>query len=169
MCEAILQLWQFTGCGEIVSSDCGSNFTSQLTREFMSRLGCSPRFSTPGHPQACGLAERMVATVKGMISKMAVDNPKTWYKYLGYVLWALREIPNETNGVPPWVMMFGHLPRGPLSILKESWCGERSLPLCLKSSSDFFNDLRQKLEIAHDYVQSHSEREQRRYVSRYNL
>jgi len=81
---------------EIVSSDCCSKFTSQLTREFMSRLGCSPRFSTPGHPQACGLAERMMETVKGMISKMAVDHPKTWYKYSGFVLCALREIHTTT-------------------------------------------------------------------------
>jgi len=75
-----------------------------------------------------------------------------------------------STGVPPWVMVFGHLPRGPISILKESWCGERSLPLCLgKSSSDFLNDFRQHLEIAHDYAQSHSDREQQRYVARYNL
>jgi len=79
----------------------------------MSRLGCSPGFSTSGHPQACGLVDRMVATVKGMISKMAVDHPKTSYKYLGFVSWALREIPNETTGVPPWVMVFGHLPLDP--------------------------------------------------------
>ena len=78
VCEAIIQLWQFTGCADTVSSDCGTNFTSQLTRVFMDRLGCSPRFATPGHPQACGLAQRMVATVKGMVSKMAADNPKTW-------------------------------------------------------------------------------------------
>jgi len=31
------------------------------------------------------------------------------------------------------------------------------------------NDLRQKLGIAHDYAQSHSDREQNRYVTRYNL
>jgi len=170
VCEAILQLWQFTGCGDVVSSDCGINFTSQLTREFMTKLGCSPRFATPGHPQACGLAEHMVGTDKGMVSKMAADHPKIWYKYLEYVLWALREIPNETMGVLPWVMVFGHLPRGPLAVLKKSWCGGKTLSLNLgKSTTDFLNDLRQKLAIAQNYAQSHSDREQHRYVTRYNL
>ena len=170
VCKAILQLWQFTGCGDVVTSDCGTNVTSQLTHEFMTKLGCSLRFATPGHPQACVLAERMVGTVKCMVSKMAADHFKNWYKYLGYVLWALREIPNETTGVPPWVMVFGHLPRGPLAILKESWCGGKTLPLNLgKSTTDFLNDLRQKLEIAQANAQSHSDREQHRYVTRYNL
>jgi len=169
-CFPLRSLSAKAGCRDVVSSDCGTNFTSQLTREFMTKLGCSPRFATPGHPQACGLAERMVGTVKGMVSKVAADHPKTWYKYLGYVLWALREIPNETTGVPPWVMVFGHLPRGPLAILKESWCGGKTLSLNLgKSTTDFLNDLRQKLEIAQDYAQSHSDRERHRYVTRYNL
>ena len=169
-CFPLRSLSAKAGCRDVVSSDCGTNFTSQLTREFMTKLGCSPRFATPGHPQACGLAECMVGMVKGMVSKVAADHPKTWYKYLGYVLWALREIPNETTGVPPWVMVFGHLPRGPLAILKESWCGGKTLSLNLgKSTTDFLNDLRQKLAIAQNYAQSHSDREQHRYVTRYNL
>jgi len=46
-------------------------------------------------------------------------------KYLGYVLWALRECPHETAGFPPWVMVYGKLPRGPLAVLKENWSGQR--------------------------------------------
>ena len=36
----------------------GTNFTSQLTREFERRMGCSPRFNSPYHPSSTGLAER---------------------------------------------------------------------------------------------------------------
>ena len=66
-----------------------------------------------------------------MISKMAVDHPKSWSQYLGHVLWALREVPNEVTGVdlPPWLMVFGHLPRRPLAVLKENWTGLRDMPL----------------------------------------
>jgi hypothetical protein len=31
VCDAILQHWQFTGCGNEMSSGCGSNFTSHTT------------------------------------------------------------------------------------------------------------------------------------------
>jgi len=44
VCDALLSLWQFTGCCSYISSDLGTNFTSQLTREFERRMGCSPRF-----------------------------------------------------------------------------------------------------------------------------
>ena len=37
--------------------------------EYMKRMSCSPHFSTPGHPQACGLVERYVGTIISMVSK----------------------------------------------------------------------------------------------------
>ena len=64
VCEALLQLWMITGIPTAVSSDNASNFTSKLNHEFLTRLGCSPRFNTPGHQQSSGLVERMVATLK---------------------------------------------------------------------------------------------------------
>jgi len=75
-------LWQFTGCSSYVSSDLGTSFTSQLTKEFEKRLGCSPRFNCPFHPSSTGLAERGVGNVKRIISKLAMDHPKQWYKYV---------------------------------------------------------------------------------------
>jgi len=42
-CEAMLSLWQFTGFPTKVTSDNAGNFTRELTREFLRRLGCSPR------------------------------------------------------------------------------------------------------------------------------
>jgi len=131
VCDALLQLWMVTGICSTLSSDNATNFTSKLNRELLTRIGCSPRLNTPGHAQSSGLVERMVGTVKNMINKVAYDHPKQWHKYLGYILWALREVPNETTGVPPWVMAFGYLLRGPLAVLKESWVGDADLPLDL--------------------------------------
>ena len=54
--------------GLTISLDNGSNFSGKLAAEFMRRMSCSPRFSTPGHPQACGLVERYVGTIKSMVS-----------------------------------------------------------------------------------------------------
>ena len=170
VCDALLQLWMVTGIPNTVSSDNATNFTSKLNQEFLKRMGCSPRFNTPGHPQSSGLVERMVGTIKNMINKVAFDHPKQWHKYLGYILWALREVPNESTGVPPWVMTFGHLPRGPLAVLKETWIGETDIPLDLgKNVVDFMHDLRDKLTVAQDYAKSHCERAQARYTSHYNL
>ena len=85
-------------------------------------------------------------------------------------MWCLREVENETTGVAPWTLVMGHLPRGPLSILKESWCGEEELPVSFgKNATKYLHELHEKLEIAKTYATSHSEREQNRYASHYNL
>ena len=62
------------------------------------------------------------------------------------------------------------MPRGPLSILKETWIGERELPLDLGSSTEnFLKDLHAKLKIAEEYAKSQTDKNQARYTSRYNL
>ena len=62
VCEALLQLWMITGIPATISTDNATNFTSKLNHEFLKRMGCSPRFNTPGHPQSSGLVERIVGT-----------------------------------------------------------------------------------------------------------
>jgi len=138
VCNALMQIFQMTG----------TNFTSQLTRTFLNTLRCSPRFNVPGRPQQSGLCERLVGTLKNMISKVAADHPKSWSQYLGHMVWALREIPNEVTGVPPWLMVFGHLPRGPLAVLKENWTGLHDIPLSLgQTTVEYLSELRQNLEF----------------------
>jgi len=97
--DALLELWQFTGCCSYVSSDLGTNFTSQLTREFEKRMGCSPRFNSPWHPSSTGFAERAVGNVKTIVFKLAMDHPKQWQTYLPMAMWYLREVPNESTGL----------------------------------------------------------------------
>ena len=170
VCNALLQMFQTTGIPSVIQSDCGTNFTSSLTKTFLSWLGCSPRFNVPGRPQQSGLCERLIGTLKSMISKVAIDHPKSWFNHLGYILWALREAPQESLGVPPWLVVYGRLPRGPLAVLKENWTGHRDAPLSLgKTTEEYLQDLRKNLETAESYASAHLKEAQRRYISRYNL
>ena len=169
VCDALLSLWEFTGCCSYISSDLGTNFTSQLTQEFEKRLGCAPRFNSPYHPNSTGLVERAVGNVKTIISKLAMDHPKQWHTYVSAVTWALREIPNSTTGVAPWTLVMGHIPKGPLAILKESWINEE-LPVSFgKTNTQYLQELHHKLKLAHEYANSHADREQKRYAAHYNL
>jgi len=76
VCDALLQLFSFTGVASqcMISSDQGPNFPAQLTREFLKRLGVSPRFNTPGHPHAAGLCERLVQSTKRIIGKLSLTS-----------------------------------------------------------------------------------------------
>lgn len=66
-CDAMLEIFSRSGIPEVVCSDCGTNFTAALTREFLTRLGCSPRFSTPDHPESNGAVERWNRVFKNML------------------------------------------------------------------------------------------------------
>jgi len=164
----MLSLWQFTGFPTRVISDNAGNFTAELTREFLRRVGCSPIWCTPRHPEANSV-DSMIGTIKSMISKVAEQHPRSWPRYIGMILFALRESVNETTGVAPYTLVYGRLPVGPLAVLKNMWINENDFPAPKnKSTAEFLKDLRDKLEIARSYADSHAETAQQRYVTRYN-
>ena len=170
VCDALLQQFAQTGVPDIISSDNATNFKGNLTKEFLKRLGCCPRISTPAHPQACGLVERLVGSIKSAISKVACDHPKQWYAHLPCILWAFRESINETTGVPPWLLAFGRLSRGPLAVLKDTWTGEEDPPLNLgKGVVEYLRELRDRLSSAEQYASAHADKRQAQYTTRYNL
>ena len=155
---------------KVISSDCGTNFTSKLTQEFLKHLGCSPRFNTPGHPEASGLVERCNQSLKTMIYKLAQSDPRGWFRLLPFVLWSLREKPSSTTHISPYTLVYGTLPKGPLSVLKESWAGERELPFSIgKKPEEYLQTLKENLELAKVYAEYYSEIEQKRYGDHSNL
>lgn len=170
VCDCLLNVFMTYSIPKVISSDCGSNFTSQLTREFLKRLGCSPRFNTPGHPEASGLVERANSSIKTAIFKLCQGDPRGWHRLLPFVVWSLREVPNSTTHVSPHTLVFGTLPRGPLTVLKESWAGERELPFSIgKKPEEYLQTLKENLEIAKAYADIHAQKEQKRYADHYNL
>jgi len=170
VCEALIDLFAQVGVPKVVASDHGTNFMSQLTQEMLKRLGCSPRFNTPGHPETSGMVERFNQTCKNMLRHVVQEHQRQWHKYVPLMLWAIREIPNATTGVSPYMMVFGRVPRGPLAVLKQSWAGEREIPSDLgKPVEEYLQDLKAKLENAAEYAKVHTEKEQSGYVGRYNL
>jgi len=121
VCEALLDLFVTIGVPKVIVTDCGTNFTSQLTQEMLTiGLGCTPRFNTPGHPEAPGMVERFNQTCKQMLYHVIQRHGRMWHQFVPLILWALREVPNATSGVSPYKLVYGRNPRGPLSILKES-------------------------------------------------
>ena len=58
VCDSLIDLFTHVGVPKVMISEQRTNFTSSLTREMLSRLGCSPRFNTPGHPEASDMVER---------------------------------------------------------------------------------------------------------------
>jgi len=170
VCDSLVDLFTHVGVSKVMISDQGTNFTSNLTREMLSRLEGSPRFHTPGHPEASGMVERFNQTCKNMLSHVVRDHQRQWHKFVPLIVWALREVPNATTGVSPYMLVYERVPRGPLAVLKETWAGEREIPPDLgKPVEDYLLYLREKLCEAASYADEHAGKQQAGYVGRYNL
>ena len=142
-CDALVDVFANVGVPSKVISDNGTNFSSQLTQEQLRRLGCSPVFATPGQPQASGLVERFNKTYKNMRFHVIQQHGRQWHRVIPLVVWTLREVPNATTGVSPYMLVYGRLPRGPLAVLKEAWSDQRDVSADLgKPVEDYMTDLR---------------------------
>jgi len=173
ICDALMSVFEFTGiCSSMVlTMDNASYFRSALTKLFLQRIGVSPLFSTEYHPEGNAIAERGVASLKTLIAKLAYEKQRSWSNYLGSCLWAIRESVNGTTHVPPHLLVFGSLPRGPLSILRETWLGQRESTVVSSrvDVSTYLEGLLDRLQTAQRFAAEHAEIEQGRHVRHYNL
>lgn len=88
--------------------------------------------TSPYHPQTDGLVERFNATLKSMLKTFVGRKGKDRDEYLPYLLFAYREVSQESTGCSPFELLFGQRLHGPLDILKEAWTaqeGEETPPV----------------------------------------
>ena len=69
-----------------------------------------------------------------MLQIFAQDEPGKWDELIPYLLFAYREVPQETTGFSPFEMLYGRQVRGPLAILRDSIDGEEDLSQQLQPS-----------------------------------
>jgi len=67
-CQAFMELFLLTGWPRELCTDQGSNFCSQLTQEFLNRMGVLPRINSTYHPEVTGVIERFNASFKTMMN-----------------------------------------------------------------------------------------------------
>ena len=80
--------------------------------------------TTPYHPICNGPIERFHMTLKQMLRRMCAERQKDSDRYLPALLFAIREVPQESLGVSPVKLLYGRNVKGPMAILRELWSGE---------------------------------------------
>ena len=144
-CACLMELWMTFGVSQFESLDNAAYNTSKLTERIMENVGCSPSFITSGHSNGNTLAERTIGTIKEALHKVAFDHQRTWYKYLEYILWAMRGKPHCSTGVSPWQMTLGFTPRGPCAVLKDAWTGDYGFPVSIgQPVTEYLQELRDR-------------------------
>ncbi|XP_078336880.1 uncharacterized protein LOC144626502, partial [Crassostrea virginica] len=122
--EALMEMFSRIGVPREMLTDMGSQFTSSLMNEVSRLISLKQWTTTPYHPSCNGLVERFNGTLKMILKRLCSEKPKDWDKYLSAVLFAYREVPQESLGFSPFELVYGRVVRGPISILKELWTKE---------------------------------------------
>ncbi|XP_040065689.1 uncharacterized protein LOC120839486 [Ixodes scapularis] len=155
--EGLLEIFSRVGLPRQILSDRGATFTSGLMQELTQLLSIQKLHTTPYHPMCNGLVERYNGTLRQMLSKMCLEKPRSWDRYLAPLLFAYREVPQASLGFSPFDLIYGRHVRGPLTLLKEIWTRDE-LGTNLKTTYHYVFDLRSRLgrtlELAHQSLSS---------------
>ncbi|CAM1304217.1 Uncharacterised protein r2_g1413 [Pycnogonum litorale] len=144
--EALLDIFLRVGIPHEIVSDRGSQFVSDMMKEFMRLLSLKHIKTTPYHAMANGLVEKWNGTLKCMLKRTSCERPKDWDRYIPALLFAYREVPQESLKFSPFELLYGRTVRGPLTIVKEMWLEERENISCPESSHQYILELKSKLE-----------------------
>jgi transposase InsO family protein len=159
--EALIDIFSRLGIPDEILSDLGTQFISDLMKEVARLLKVKRLTTTPYHPMCNGLVERFNGTLKAMLKKLCVSNPKQWDRFINAALFAYREVPQESTGFSPFELLYGRTVKGPMSILKSLWSGE-DVDEETKTTYRYVLELREKLDSMMELAQETMAKSQRR-------
>ena len=144
--KVLIKFFTFVGLPRHVQTDQGTNFISQ---QVMHQLGIVQCKSSAYHPQSQGAIERFYQTLKTMMRTYCLDFDKNWDEGIHLLLFAVRELIQDSLSFSPLELVFSHSVRGPLKMLKEAWMSneEPSVNL-LEYVATFRQRLMQACELA---------------------
>ena len=157
--EALFEFFSKFGIPREIQSDQGTNFVSAVMKHVYRLLGINKLTATPYHPEASGLVERLNSTILSMLRKYVHEEPEQWDKYLPYLLFAYREVPQESTGFSPFEMVFGRHVRGPLNLIHETWTGD-IVPE--ENVAEYVLKMRQRIQDMSELAQTNMARSQKR-------
>ena len=154
--EALVDFFSRLGIPEEILSDLGTQFVSDCMKEVTRLLSIKQLTTTPYHPMCNGMTEKFNGTLKTTLKRLCSEQPRQWHRYINPLLFAYREVAQESTGFSPFELLYGRAVRGPMFILKELWTKEVEAPE-VKNSYQYVFELREKLEdtlkIAHEELQ----------------
>ncbi|XP_078797929.1 uncharacterized protein LOC144989406 [Oryzias latipes] len=124
--HALTELFSRVGIPDEILTDQGTNFCSRLMQQFHRQLGIKSLRTTPYHPETDGLVERFNQTLKRMLRKFVSETGKDWHRWLPFLLFAYREVPQASTGFSPFELLYGRNVQGPLDLLSKAWEGSTS-------------------------------------------
>ena len=118
--EALLCFFSSVGIPVEILTDQGSNFISKLLKAVYYMMGIKPICTSLYYHQTDGLVELFNQTLKAILRRSAEEG-KDWDKLLSYMLFAYREVRQETTGFSHFELLYGREVRETMDVIREIW------------------------------------------------
>jgi hypothetical protein len=115
-------LGPYGGCGEIIT-DQGNEFKGEF-QELLTQALIDHRTTSPDHPQADGLAERCVNTMKKALTKLCLEagSKDIWDMLLPWVSLGYNCSPQMSTKLSPHELLFARRPAMPAAVKDQLSC-----------------------------------------------
>ena len=165
--EALLDIFSQVGLPWKVHSDRGSQFTSEMTREVYRLLSVKQSTTSPYQAMGNDIAENFNKTLKILLKKITSEKPRDWHRYLGPLMFAMRDTPQDSTGFTPFELIYGRSVRTPMTLLRKLWTEEEE-DTEVKAAYQYVIDLRERLEETCRLAQQELSKVQGRNQKYYN-
>jgi len=160
--KSLVKFFSLFGLPRTIQSDQGTNFMSRVFKQALEQLHIQHRTSSCYHPESQGALERFHQTLKSMLRAFCLEFQKDWDDGVPMVMFAVREVVQESLGFSPAELVFGHTVRGPLKVIKDHWTSDPT-PNILDYVSGFRFKLRRACELAKENLEISQRRMKKRY------
>ena len=96
-----------------------SQFTSDMMKEVYRLLSVKQTTTSPYRAMGNGMCDNYNKSLKNVLKKIASEKPKDWHLYLGPLMFAMRDAPQDSAGFTPFELIHGRTVRTPMSLLRK--------------------------------------------------
>jgi hypothetical protein len=154
------------GMPKSIISDSGVSFKAHLFMNLCKLLKISNSYSTFYHHEGIGLVERMVKTMKQILTMYVDVSHENWDEFLQPSISAYNTSVHSSSKYSPYEVLFGRKPTNIADVILSS-------PIVLsgvKSADDYLAELRANAEVIHRRVNENldvARERQKRYYDRF--